>query len=76
MANNLQHLKNLKFSFLSSDKAPTIGDITSSSKFPMDVDSSYKSLVDIPFTMDSKCVILDPIVTKQNLEIAKKIDGL
>jgi hypothetical protein len=61
---------------LFSDKVPTIGDITYSSKFPMDVDSSYKSPVDIPFTMDSKCVILDSIVAQQNLEIAKKIDGL
>jgi hypothetical protein len=64
MAKNLQHLKNLKLSFLFSDKAPTIGDITSSSKFPMDVNSLYKTPINIPFTMDSNCVILDPIVAQ------------
>ncbi len=76
MAKNLQYLKNLEFSFLFYDKAPTIGDIISSIKFPMDVDSSYKSPIDIPFIMDSKCIILDPIVAQQNLEITKKIDGV
>jgi hypothetical protein len=26
--------------------------------------------------MDSECIILDPIVAQQNLEITKKIDGV
>ncbi len=76
MAKNLQYLKNLEFSFLFYDKAPTIGDITSSIEFPMDVVFSYKSPMYIPFIMDSECIILDPIVAQQNLEITKKIDGL
>jgi len=76
MTKNLQYLKNLKFSFLFYDKAPTIGDITSSIEFPMDVDFSYESPMDIPFIMDFECIILGPIVAQQNLEITKKIDGV
>jgi hypothetical protein len=68
---------------LFGDKIPIGGNVTSSNKSIVDVDSfnmskvnvvsSSKSTMDVASIVDSNCVILDPIVVQcQNFEVTKK----